>query len=1102
MKLSLDARDDQVWRHIGTQSTPLPDCHDSRGQVAPQELLESWARRYARAVEIRQEDRILEIGREMLDWLNQGGALSHWLGENRRELEIAATSTGAVTEALLAAPWEILADASGFLATDRMKLFLPLRRVRSEAPPFAPIHSDLAMLFMAVAPEGQYELDYEAEEAAILDATRDRNTGLPLLHVTVEESGELGVLADRLRDDGPFDILHLSCHGDILKISDKALPVLLLETETGAAETVTPDRLLGALGERVPPLLFLSACRTGQRGLATQSLSARDGRREGLAEGARPFDGAPRRDAGGAAAPELAEPLARQMAAGVPHVLGWDGSVYDADAAAFAEALYAGLGRGESVAYATAKARHAVMEAVDRGVPGQHWHLARVYLGPGGGGVLCDPTKPARPAPPPAAPRFLDDAKQVRVAGRNEFVGRRRQLQRLRRGFAGEATGALIYGMGNLGKSSLAARLADRMGGHQLAVVFGHYDGLSILAELERVAKPLLGKVFQGFAAQASFRTELKAMSEAVRADEAMLEDAMGFLFDQVFAASPILLVIDDFERALEKPAVDQPVVLPRLDLRPALGALLRAFAAHRGQSRLLITSRYDFALPDRAGDDLAAGLLRVPLVGMRPREQQKQWQAKARGGAAIPGEPALVTAALAASAGNPGLQDVLTRPILKGEAEAARAAVEGVAEWRATGKEPADGNVALEFFTRMSFGTYAAALTETELLVLAAACLFAAEVPVPRAAVAAVAGALGVAAAEPAIDRLLVLGLFDDFGALAGWPGMPERPHLGANPLARPMAPPLEEEAAGKAADAGLAALAIAWCDAEGDFPMDLRAPAACRLALRAAAPEPGVLEAAALAAVHYIFNTHGLAREALALAVPAVDRLQAMDRIPGHLLAGHMINAAGQAGDVGLQERLLELALRSNTLEDGPRAQLLSLRADVLQARGDLDEALRIRTEEMLPAFKALGDKRSLAVTKGQIADVLQARGDLDEALEMHLSRLPDVEAMGDLDSLVHIRFSCACLRLERGDHQADGLQTIATELAEAWNGANRLRRPDAIGAIGALFGQVLAMGGLHDEAVQVLETATAAFDKLGKNDQAAQCRQMIAMLEEHTS
>ena len=72
----------------------------------------------------------------------------------------------------------------------------------------------------------------------------------------------------------------------------------------------------------------------------------------------------------------------------------------------------------------------------------------------------------------------------------------------------------------------------------------------------------------------------------------------------------------------------------------------------------------------------------------------------------------------------------------------------------------------------------------------------------------------------------------------------------------------------------------------------------------------------------------------------------------------------------------------------------------ADILQARGDLDEALRIRREEELPVYERLGDVRARAVTMGKIADILQARGDLDEALRIRREeQLPVYERLGDV-------------------------------------------------------------------------------------------------------
>ena len=72
----------------------------------------------------------------------------------------------------------------------------------------------------------------------------------------------------------------------------------------------------------------------------------------------------------------------------------------------------------------------------------------------------------------------------------------------------------------------------------------------------------------------------------------------------------------------------------------------------------------------------------------------------------------------------------------------------------------------------------------------------------------------------------------------------------------------------------------------------------------------------------------------------------------------------------------------------------------ADILESRGDLDEALRIRREEELPVYERLGDVRARAVTMGKIADILWSRGDLDEALRIRREeQLPIYERLGDV-------------------------------------------------------------------------------------------------------
>ncbi|MBC7604129.1 MAG: hypothetical protein H7255_15910, partial [Ramlibacter sp.] len=66
--------------------------------------------------------------------------------------------------------------------------------------------------------------------------------------------------------------------------------------------------------------------------------------------------------------------------------------------------------------------------------------------------------------------------------------------------------------------------------------------------------------------------------------------------------------------------------------------------------------------------------------------------------------------------------------------------------------------------------------------------------------------------------------------------------------------------------------------------------------------------------------------------------------------------------------------------------RAQTLGRIADLLHACGQLDEAMRIHTEEELPAYERLGDVRAKAAVMGRIADIMRDRGQFDEAMRIH--------------------------------------------------------------------------------------------------------------------
>src|SRR5271155_3917943 len=448
--------------------------------------LQAWSKRYDKASLFDNEGELSAIGREMFAWLDESRWASAWaLGSGDRALEIRVRGAGGgEEEALLDAPWELLSRADGPpLAFDDIQLFIVARRIGPKAAPLEPRHGDLQLMFMAAAPEGQHELDYEAEESAILEATR-----LLPMRVVVEETGALEFLGARLAtDEGPFEALHLSCHGDIDR--EKG-PILLLETAEGGANRVGPGAIVGALGADPPPLVVLSACRTAERGGSPGA--GFPGQKEGV--GADRF-----RDFGQPAAKtglELATPFVRRLSATIGNVVGWDGSVYDADASAFATHFYKQLAGRSSAPRAAAVARQALLDLKTKNPKqGRHWHLARVYIGPKGGGPLCGQGKRKRKsAADGVAKAFLDAELRVPVATRLEFVGRRREIQRVLRSFHDSQSGVLIHGMGALGKSSLAARVQSRILHHPV-VIFERYDALAIFDAVLEALDPTVQSV-------------------------------------------------------------------------------------------------------------------------------------------------------------------------------------------------------------------------------------------------------------------------------------------------------------------------------------------------------------------------------------------------------------------------------------------------------------------------------------------------------------------------------------------------------------------------------------------------------------------------------
>jgi tetratricopeptide (TPR) repeat protein len=400
--------------------------------------------------------------------------------------------------------------------------------------------------------------------------------------------------------------------------------------------------------------------------------------------------------------------------------------------------------------------------------------------------------------------------------------------------------------------------------------------------------------------------------------------------------------------------------------------------------------------------------------------------------------------------------------------------------------------------------------LTPAETDQLRAATLF--SVPVPRAVLAAAGAAASVAEPEQAVDRLQGLGLVDLYAG-------PGEDDAAASPLARPLVPALTEAETAHLANGVILPLYASWKDEEGRLPADLRGLETARLALLGKAPAE-VLNASARAGAFFLFDRAHNAQGALDLVIAVLATLDRAEATPSPHILRLGANSAERLGKVDVQEKLLERGSQIRDADPQARAMLLSARAsrftqtgemdkaerllqeaaaifaslddvreravvlgkiaDILETRGQLDEALKIRTEEQLPVYKQLGDERSRAVTMGQIADILQARGQIDEALKIRTEeQLPVYEQLRDVRSRAITMGKIADILQARG--QLDEALRIRTEELPVYDRFCEVRsRALTMGRIA----DILQAKGQLDEALQIRnEEELPVYDRLGE-------------------
>jgi hypothetical protein len=335
--------------------------------------------------------------------------------------------------------------------------------------------------------------------------------------------------------------------------------------------------------------------------------------------------------------PSLAQELLNE---GATAVLGWGQKVLDTDATAAAAALYQELAAGKQVAEAVACTYQALIKNKAR-----DWHLLRLYVKGTLPGELVTTlrTRGRKPAPPPSvATQFLDTAGKVKVCTRESFVGRRRQLQSCIRALTTppspdtERVGVLIHGMGGLGKSSLAARLCDRLAHFQRVVIVGRIDEPTLVSRLAE-------------------KLDSKELREALQRDDEELKFRLRRVFGELTAqgANPFLLVLDDSEVNLE-PRNDGYVLQP--EAATVLQALVWAIRDISAPDRLILTCRYDFESTP------LQYFYKQPLEALRGADLRKKCDSLAAFGTESVVDEALQAQAKRLADGNPRLLEWLDK--------------------------------------------------------------------------------------------------------------------------------------------------------------------------------------------------------------------------------------------------------------------------------------------------------------------------------------------------------------------------------------------------------------------------------------------------------
>ncbi|MCU0867381.1 MAG: CHAT domain-containing protein, partial [Planctomycetes bacterium] len=764
--------------------------------------------------------------------------------------------------------------------------------------------------------------------------------------------------AELAREDRP-GIVHLSCHGGTAPRGEALVQALFLEDADGDRRAVDGADMLAWIrqrADRLPSLLVLSACYT--------AAAAVGGDRTGRGAGATSVGPRP-----------LAEELVVQA---LPRVLGMQSSVSDHGATEMAAAFYQAIAAGHDLTIAMRAGRLALRNGGLR----HEWAIPVLLQRPSQPGPLVVPPREQASADAP----FRTARSQFELGGVSYldrgYIGRRVYERRLARAWRDRVRLLLIHGFGGIGKSTIAARFLERRLAEGVRVV--------ILKPGVRSAATLFDDVAERLAVT-------RPSGGDPRADEQAFRDALRAALRQ----QRTVILFDNFEdNQHEGTQAIQP---------PELGRRLYELAQLGGETLcLLFTTRYPFAHPDGvaplAKQDLDLGAFsraesRKFKIDREPlrRIDRETWE---RILDMIGGHPKALDLLSGYLAEAPDRLAQLVEDL----DQAVRQVVADLARQQERGRA-----LLVEQVVAAVPAEHVPALDRLALI----------QAPLPTAELEALLAADGIERPRHSIAELRRRGLLA--GTVSPASGQPADAVHRLVATHRAEALEIDRRVAflarvgehlrdrpGSVADLPLAARHF---EAAGNVAAAVDCHARWASALQRGHAYAACLEVARDARARYPESDHdaivphaGLRfaeMQALQMLGDGAEALAALGAAESLLALLPLDEALEQRGrHAALKGRLantrgdLETAKRS-----AANARQLFLKcgmvreaavaagqlADVLYARGELDEALRIRREEELPVYEKLGDVRERAVTLGKIADVLDARGELDEALRI---------------------------------------------------------------------------------------------------------------------